>query len=343
MIRYTIHADAHQKQMIMYTFEQFNSFTPSVLSNSIIAIIDSLSDNLANNTCMTNGNSHTNSHSHSHGHHTGNAYKEQSGKYKHNRNRSGGGGAQTSSIFTRPTETPVFKITTMEQKDGIEKTFNDIQILLNKLSAKNYHANSEKIFELVHTHQLDKNDDSLRKIGDFIFTVVSQNTFFSEIYANLFAVFIEKFGGIFQQILIDRVDTYAAAFQDYKYVDQTSNYEEYCAFNKSNDAKKATATFFNHLMNKHILTAEHIIKIIVELQNVIQNNMENPTANIIDELFEFLAIFMANTQNTLYDNHPDLIENIRAISKIAPRERKSISSRTIFKAIELLDKIQKNG
>lgn len=230
----------------------------------------------------------------------------------------------------------------MEQKDGIEKTFNDIQILLNKLSAKNYHANSEKIFELVHTHQLHENDESLRKIGDFIFTVVSQNTFFSEIYANLFVVFIEKFGGIFQQILIDRVDTYAAAFQNYKYVDQTSNYEEYCAFNKSNDAKKATATFFNHLMNKRILTTEHIIKIIVELQNVIQNNMENPTANVIDELFEFLAIFMANTQITLYDNRADLIEFVQTISKIAPRERKSISSRTIFKAIELLDKIRKN-
>ena len=327
--------------MIMYNFDQFESFTPNVLSNSVIAIITALSDTLSNSISANHGSNGHGGHNSHIGH---NGYKEQSNKYKHNRNRSGGGGNHTShtpSIFSKTVEAPVFKITTMEQKDGIEKTFNEIQILLNKLSAKNYDTNSEKIFELVHIHQLHENDESLRKIGDFIFMVVSQNTFFSEIYANLFAIFIEKFA-VFQQILIERVELYATAFQNYKYVDQTSNYEEYCAFNKTNDAKKATATFFNHLMNKHILTTEHITKIITELQNVIQANMENQTANIIDELFEFLSIFMSNTQITLYDNCPNLIENVRMISKIAPRERKSISSRTIFKAIELLDKIQKN-
>jgi hypothetical protein len=213
---------------------------------------------------------------------------------------------------------------------------------LNKLSVKNYPQNSEKIFELVNTNQLYDNEESLRKIADFVFTVVSQNTFFSEIYANLFIQFIEKFS-IFQTILIEKVESYASSFQHFKYVDQSDNYEEYCAYNKSIDAKKATAIFFNHLTNKTVLSQECILQIISEIQSIIMSNMENTTTSLIDELFEFLSIFMSNTQITLYDNCPNIIDNVRTISKIVPRQCKAISSRTIFKAIELLGKIEKNN
>jgi hypothetical protein len=323
--------------MMTYSLEQFETFTPNVLSNSILSIIETLSNSVSM-TNPTDGFKETHRPNH---------------KYNNRHRGSGGGGSggagggggthkHANRSFSTKEIQPTFKVTTLEQKDGIEKTFNDIQILLNKLSAKNYPQNSEKIFELVNTNQLYDNEESLRKIADFVFTVVSQNTFFSEIYANLFIQFIEKFS-IFQTILIEKVESYASSFQHFKYVDQSDNYEEYCAYNKSIDAKKATAIFFNHLTNKTVLSQECILQIISEIQSIIMSNMENTTTSLIDELFEFLSIFMSNTKITLYDNCPNIIDNVRTISKIVPRQCKAISSRTIFKAIELLDKIEKNN
>jgi hypothetical protein len=235
----------------------------------------------------------------------------------------------------------VFKITTLEQKEGIEKTFNDIQILLNKLSNKNYRENVTQILDHIQTNTLYDNDESIRKIAHFIFTVVSQNAFFSELYSTLFIEFQSQFS-IFQTILIEKVDEYIAGFRDFKYVESSDNYEDYCAFNKSNDARTATAAFFIHLMNKQALANDNILRIIEVLQDISMASIETEsTAGLIDEIFEFLAIFMANTKITLYDKTPHLLQNIETISKIAPKERKSVSSRTIFKAIDLYDKIRK--
>jgi hypothetical protein len=95
-------------------------------------------------------------------------------------------------------------------------------------------------------------------------------------------------------------------------------------------------------MNKQALANDPILRIIEVLQGIIMTSIETEsTAGLIDEIFEFLAIFMANTKITLYDNTPHLLQNIETIAKIPPKERKSVSSRTIFKAIDLYDKIRK--
>jgi hypothetical protein len=236
----------------------------------------------------------------------------------------------------------IFKITALEQKEGIEKTFNDIQILLNKMSNKNYHENTKQILDLIQTNNLYDNPENIRKIADFIFMIVSQNAFFSELYSNLFVEFSTQFS-VFNTILIEKVDEFAAYFKEFKYVESTDNYEEYCAFNKANDAKKATAAFFIHLVARGTLHNASILQIVDVLQGIIMSRIETETTTgLVDEVFEFMAIFMSATKITLYDkDNMYLLDNVETISKMIPKQYKSVSSRIIFKAIDLYDKIHK--
>jgi len=328
--------------MLCYSIKQFESFQPNPLSKDILDIIETLSNSLAistndfNKERVITGEHKKRPNNNQHNHHNHN-YRSSHGKSNHHDFKY----SPSTSNNSTTTTFNVFKITTLEQKEGIEKTFNDIQILLNKLSNKNYRENVTQILDHIQTNNLYDNDESIRKIAHFIFTVVSQNAFFSELYSTLFIEFQSQFS-IFQTILIEKVDEYIAGFRDFKYVESSDNYEDYCAFNKSNDARKATAAFFIHLMNKQALANESILRIIEVLQDIIIAKMETEqTAGDIDEIFEFLAIFMTNTKITLYDKTPHLLQNIETISKIAPKERKSVSSRTIFKAIDLYDKIRK--
>ena len=326
--------------MLCYSIKQFESFTPNSLSQEVLDIIETLSNSLivsANDfnkdrVILGDYKKHHNNNNIHGGHRThGKQNNHHHGKYASSLRESD----KSATILK------AFKITAFEQKEGLEKTFNDIQILLNKLSNKNYRENTSRILELIQINNLFDNAEDIRKIADFIFTVVSQNAFFSELYSNLFIEFESQFS-IFQTILVDKVEEYIVAFQNFKYVESSANYEDYCAFNKSNDAKKATAAFFIHLMNKRAFATDHILRIIRVLQGIIMTSIETETTTgIIDEIFEFLAIFMTSTEITLYDSCPELIENIETISKIAPKERKSVSSRTIFKAIDLYDKLRK--
>jgi hypothetical protein len=331
--------------MLCYSIKQFESFQPNPLSKDILDIIDTLLNSLVVSTGDFKERIATNTHDKKHRTHHHNGGKSQH-HHNHQHNKYAPPHRTESDrsygiINATNAHTP-FKITALEQKEGIEKTFNDIQILLNKLSNKNYRENITQILDHIQTNNLYDNTENLRKIADFIFTVVSQNAFFSELYSTLYIEFESQFS-IFQTILLEKVDEYIASFRDFKYVESSANYEDYCAFNKSNDARKATAAFFIHLSNKQALADSHILRIIEVLQDIIIAKIETEqTAGYIDEIFEFLAIFMANTKITLYDNAKQLIENIETISKIAPKERKSVSSRTIFKAIDLYDKICKS-
>jgi hypothetical protein len=327
--------------MLCYSIKQFESFHPNPLSKDVLDIIETLSNSLAISTNDFNKErTITGEHKKRHnivGANGNNPHRSSHNGKPNSRDFKYSCGTSTASNNTFN----VFKITTLEQKEGIEKTFNDIQILLNKLSNKNYRENVAQILDHIQTNNLYDNDESIRKIAHFIFTVVSQNAFFTELYSNLFIEFQSQFS-IFQTILIEKVDEYIAGFRDFKYVESSDNYEDYCAFNKSNDARKATAAFFVHLMNKQALANDPILRIIEVLQGIIMTSIETEsTAGLIDEIFEFLAIFMANTKITLYDKTPHLLQNIETIAKIPPKERKSVSSRTIFKAIDLYDKIRK--
>ena len=235
-----------------------------------------------------------------------------------------------------------FKATVIiENKDGAEKTLNEIRISLNKISTKNYETNKNNIVGLMDS--LVDNPCELEKIAIIIFDIASTNKFFSEIYAELYKCLIEKYG-IFRTVLDSFLEKFNESMRNIQYVDQSNDYDAFCKYNKTNDYRKASSVFIVNLVKKGVLEKELLLKFMVEIQKDLLQfiNIENKT-NEVDEISENIYLLVSESHNIMktmeeWNNH--VIHNIEHLSKCKTKDYKILSSRAIFKYMDIMDKIK---
>ena len=242
--------------------------------------------------------------------------------------------------------------TTINKKEGIDKTINDIRIYLNKITNKNYEIQKEKIFQLIedilklseredNTYSDDKNDN-LRKIARFIFDISSSNKFFCELYANLYNELIDKYTDIFIHTLNDFVINFKESIQTFSYCDPDKDYDKYCMFVKESDKKKAITTFIIMLLNRNVISREQIIEITHFFTQTIQKYIdESNRINEVEELGEILYILISLGNKSISELQSDIwkeiITSVCVFKTLKIKEHKSISSRFIFKMNDLID------
>lgn len=238
-----------------------------------------------------------------------------------------------------------FKATVVEKKtDGIEKTINDIRICLNKISQKNYDSILGLILDLVsETQKTETNSESMKKVANYIFEIASTNKFFSEIYASLYKELTSRYD-IFQNILSVFVSTFTERIKDIQYVDQNSDYDAFCANNKINDARKATCVFIVNLVKKSVLQKENLLSLIQSVIDIVLDYIDTPDKmNQVEEITE--NIFLLVSESHLFMKDMDhwyvVLEKIKSISQMKAKEKISLSSRAVFKYMDILDKINK--
>ena len=248
-----------------------------------------------------------------------------------------------------------FKTTTIiEKKEGPDKIMNDIRAALNKISNKNYDTNKDIIVnnlnELISQLQIEKetnNDDKtidatqeLSKIANNIFDIASTNKFFSEIYAKLYKDISTQFPEVFNSILTTFLEGFTNTMRTIKYVDQRDNYDDFCKYNKGNDKRKATSIFITNLVKMDVIHADILMSIIKEIQNVLSDYMKQENrVNEVEEITENMFLLLTNDSaflKTCIDS--EIIENVKLISCLKPKEKPSISSRAIFKCLDIVDK-----
>jgi len=244
-----------------------------------------------------------------------------------------------------------FKATKIMTKEGVEKDINDIRISLNKISNKNYETHRDLIILLVEKfmddpgNELDASENTLmniKKIAQFIFDIASTNKFYGDIYADLYKELVEKFE-IFSTILNDFVSNYNNNIYTLQYVDSNVDYDAYCEYNKANETRRATASFLVLLMNRSVLKTSTLTGLIIHFQSVFTKYIsEENRTNEADEITEvlFLLITMgAEILSVLPEWESTIIPNIIITSKLKAKEQKSMSSRSVFKYMDLLKKI----
>ena len=235
-----------------------------------------------------------------------------------------------------------FKATVIiENKDGAEKTLNEIRIALNKISTKNYETNKNNIVGLMDS--LVDDPSELEKIAHFIFDIASTNKFFSEIYAELYKCLIEKYV-IFRNVLDSFLEKFNDSMRNIHYVDQTNDYDAFCKYNKTNDFRKATSVFIVNLVKKGVLEKEVLMKLIVEIQKDLLHfiTIENKT-NEVDEISENIYLLVSESHSimkTMEEWNSNVIHKIEDLSKCKTKEHLSLSSRAIFKYMDIMDKIK---
>ena len=236
-----------------------------------------------------------------------------------------------------------FKPTTFVE--GTDKIMNDIRAALNKISNKNYDVNRDIILNLLQelvNEQKERSNNDLAKIGNNIFDIASTNKFFSEIYAKLYRDISEKFPEIFNSILTSFLDGFTNTMNTIMYVDQKDNYDDFCKYNKDNDKRKATSMFITNLVKNNVLQPEVLVNIIQTIQTNLNTymNKENKV-NEVEEIIENIFILLTNNITFLKScANTEIISFIQNLSILKPKDLPSMSSRAIFKCLDIVDKLK---
>lgn len=239
-----------------------------------------------------------------------------------------------------------FSVTVINKKEGIEASIDQIRKHLNKMTTKTYDSLKEKIVEEIEKIINGCDDEmslemknELNTIGEAIFNIASGNSFYSSMYATLFKELMETFD--FMRVIFDtNFDKFRSIFNTIEYCDPNQDYDKFCNNNKVNEQRRAISLFYVNLMIQEVIQPSKIIVIINDLQSylnkiVVQQNNKN----IVDELSEVLYILITNSYEKIKDQDgwEEIVSFIKMVSEMKPALVPSISNKSIFKHMDMLD------
>lgn len=244
-----------------------------------------------------------------------------------------------------------FQATELAKKEGIDAAIDLIRKHLNKMTDKTYDLLKEHIVDEIK--KIINNDSEvpvlcddllleLNKVGNSIFGIASGNKFYSEMYAKLYKELMEKFS-FMKVIFRTNFDEFSSLFKNIEYCDPNSNYDKFCENNKVNEKRRAISSFYVNLMKHGIISKNDIINIIIELQKDMMRLLdENDQKNIVEELSEVMFIFVTNsiTELSEHSSWDNIVKQIHMLSSMKVKMKPSISSKTIFKCMDMMDMLE---
>jgi hypothetical protein len=240
-----------------------------------------------------------------------------------------------------------FKATNIVKAVGFDKELNMIRCLLNKLSAKNYETHKdeilEKVKEIINVDDNNTNDETSNtlKVANMIFDIASANRFMSELYADMYVELVgecETFGEILEGLL----KKYRETINNISYADPNEDYDKFCDYNKENELRRANTAFIMNLTKRDMISRKEVMNVICELQELTvkfinEENRKNEVDEIAENMFLFYTMgneFISNEQ--LWSTQ--IMPFIESFSKKKAKEYKSLSSRCVFRYMDMIGK-----
>jgi hypothetical protein len=146
-------------------------------------------------------------------------------------------------------------------------------------------------------------------------------------------------------------------FETIEYCDPKKNYDKFCDINKANEKRKAMSLFIVNLMKNGIVEKTQVIALMRQIQELMYSNMrQEGKTNEVDELAENLYIMVKHSHMMFSERacsgkegrppHPEIVESFKSrveqiteISKMKLKTKPSITNKTIFKHLDMLDEI----
>lgn len=235
-----------------------------------------------------------------------------------------------------------FQSTKIEQKEGVEIKINDIKLLLNKLTDKNYAENKDKILAIMAEHN---EYDELFKIGTTIFEIASNNKFYSKIYADLYTEIMGQFE-IMKDIFEKSISEFLELFNNIQYVDPNVDYNLFCKINVDNEKRQSLSLFFVNLMINSVIKKSRILNIIKNLLTQVKTYISKENKkNEVDELTENISILY---KKELFDeddfndaeldiNGVKLNNYIEVLANSKVKNYLSFTNKSLFKFMDMVE------
>jgi hypothetical protein len=239
----------------------------------------------------------------------------------------------------------IFKGIKKEEKIGIDKYIDEIRILLNKISDKNYEVNKDSIIQKIKDcleHNEESNDD-IKRVVTVLFDIAKSNKFYSQIYAKLYKELIDNFP-FFNDTVVPFVNQFMDSLNNLVYVESSLDYDGFCNYNKMNENRRASMAFIVNLMKNEVELPIHILDIVLHFQNLALKFIdEENRVNEVDEITEVLNIVILMINDTYKADDKwmsDILPKIKMFSSFKIKEKISLSSRSIFKYKDIVDKLK---
>jgi len=238
-----------------------------------------------------------------------------------------------------------FHTTKMEEKEGINAQIDAIRVNLNKMTDKNYIDMRNKIIEIIDKLvQENISTDDMAQFSSTIFDIASTNRFYSKIYADLYSDLSTKYE-IMKNTFEMNLEKFTDLFNTIEYVDPNANYDKFCEINKINEKRKSLASFYLNLMSNGIISEKQIMQITRNLLAQIYTFISvDDKKNEVDELTETVAILYkkelyANDDGDDYEQIEgySIGEVVEKIAKSKVKDFKSLTNKTLFKFMDLID------
>jgi hypothetical protein len=238
-----------------------------------------------------------------------------------------------------------FQATKIEEKVGIDFQIDIIRTFLNKMSDKNYIDMRNRIIENIDK-LIEENitSEDMLRISSAIFDIASTNRFYSKIYADLYSDLSTKYN-MMKEIFERNFEKFTDLFNNIEYVDPKVNYDRFCEINKTNEKRKAFASFYLNLMLNGIIPKSQIMEITRNLLSQVYSFISiDDKKNEVDELTETIGILY---KKDLYDDDEGdeyeqiegytINEIVERIANSKVKDYKSLTNKSLFKFMDLID------
>ena len=236
-----------------------------------------------------------------------------------------------------------FQTTKIEERAGIDGEIDNIRSYLNKITDKNYNDNRDKIMDIIG-NIIDDTTENISSVSSAIFDIASTNRFYSKLYADLYTDIIKKYH-VMRDSFEESLSSFSELFKTIEYVDSNVDYGGFCKMNKDNEKRKALGMFFVNLSINGVISTLTILNITRNLlSQIFSYILEENKRNEVDELTENVALFY---RKEFYENEDkpeyelikghSITEVIEIIAHSKVKDYKSLTNKTIFKFMDMID------
>jgi len=230
-----------------------------------------------------------------------------------------------------------FQATKRVEVSSLDKQFNEIRAMMNKLSTKNVEAQKPVVTDAIAKFLFQIEEEKIQHVRKITEILIS-NPFLVKVYVEIYAELCSAefpYNNDFTAIVQDTlVQEYVASLRELKVI-STEDYDAFCEYNKRNDKRKAWATFFAEASKQNVvLASSRIQQTIQELLELVHQSLdqENKTHEV-EEWTENIAVLVVHSG---LQQDPAIQSSMNDLTQKKPKDFPSWSSRALFKYMDLV-------
>lgn len=244
-----------------------------------------------------------------------------------------------------------FQATKIEHKSGLDALIDKLKLAMSKLTKDKYLIIREQITDALNDIVVEEPDPTIlmERIGNVMLDIVLSNKTLLKLYADLYSDLLGSYAWL-RSSIDNHFQRYLDLFKEMKYYDSDKDYDKFCDMNVVNEKRKLTSQLFVYLSINGLLPRLSIYERLVSLLRTMFDYINMPDKKFeVDEITENMAIlFNKEIMKTVEDgsgynedlyiiNGLNIIELITVFAKSKAKDYKSLSNKSIFKYMDLVE------